>query len=302
MKLTDLSQDLDVYFHVKELETDPAMNRFVPRVYSSIQFDYTRLFEDDFCKYFNGLMLRANNEVSNVFCISFPTPDVLRKILAGASGNDLIFTHHPIDMAVAGAGFLPISPEDLSSLRLKGVSMYSCHAPLDCHTEVSTNVAIVQALRGRIVKEFLPYGNGFAGRIAIINGITPSELLGKGRKIFGVSRAEQKEGHFRTIEKIAIVAGGGDDVDAMAEAESLGAEAYITGEWYTRSVPLDPRDQEWAQENRTACQNFAKNTRMHLFGFSHPATEFLVMKTQMEHHFHMLGLEAVAVPQDDWWR
>jgi len=301
-KLTELTQYLDTYFSMEGLEADPAMKRFVPRAYAGIQYDYTQTFEDDFCMRFNGLMLKADDEIRKVFCISFPTPDVLKKILDEARGKELIFTHHPIDMAVAGAGFLPIAPEDLESLRTRGVSIYSCHTPLDCHHEVGTNSAIIQAFDGQVVDEFLPYGKGFAGRIVTILDTTFPKLLARGKDVFGVDRTEQKEGGFGVIKKIAVLAGGGDDADGIAEAEKLGAHAYITGEWYTRTLPLDPRNQEWAQTNREACQSFAEKSPMHFLGFSHPATEFLVMKTQIVDFFYRLGLEASAVPQDDWWR
>jgi len=88
----------------------------------------------------------------------------------------------------------------------------------------------------------------------------------------------------------------------MAEAEALGADAYITGEWYTRTRPPEESDREWAESNRTACDAYAASSHMALVGFSHAATEYLVMKTQMAPWFQDRGLEVECAEQSDWWR
>jgi putative NIF3 family GTP cyclohydrolase 1 type 2 len=101
---------------------------------------------------------------------------------------------------------------------------------------------------------------------------------------------------------VAIVAGGGDDVEVMEEAERLGADAYITGEWYTRTLPPGESERQWAEGNRAACQAYAASSRMALLGFSHAATEFLVMESQMAPWFRERRLKVECVEQSDWWR
>lgn len=41
---------------------------------------------------------------------------------------------------------------------------------------------------------------------------------------------------------------------------------------------------------------------MALLGFSHAATEFLVMKRQMTGYFRGRGLQVECLEQSDWWR
>jgi len=41
---------------------------------------------------------------------------------------------------------------------------------------------------------------------------------------------------------------------------------------------------------------------MALLGFSHAATEFLVMKEQMAGYFQRRGLQVECLEQSDWWR
>jgi hypothetical protein len=143
--LHQLVQELDTLFFLHEWDSEPAMSRFLPRSYQGMGYDYRALFEADFCRRFNGLMLRSGEVAKQVYCAAFPSPDVLEALLATTGGDALLFLHHPIDMEVAGAGFLPVPPETLERLRAQGVSVYACHAPMDCHDEIGTNASIVQA-------------------------------------------------------------------------------------------------------------------------------------------------------------
>jgi hypothetical protein len=187
-------------------------------------------------------------------------------------------------------------------MKAQGISIYACHAPLDCHDEIGTNASIVEALQVQVEGRFAAYGAGFAGRIGRIGPVGVDELIKKGREIFRVERVEAGGARPAWIRRAAIVAGGGDDVDLMEEAEALGAEAYITGEWYTRTRPGDGSERDWAETNRLACQTYAASSGMALLGFSHAATEFLVMERQMAGLFGGMGLPVECLAQTDWWR
>jgi putative NIF3 family GTP cyclohydrolase 1 type 2 len=274
----------------------------VPRVYQAIDYDHTRILEPDFCARYNGLMLRAVETVRQVYCAAFPSPEVLGKILDSKAGSALLFLHHPVDMEVGGIGFLPIQPGLLKRMQAEGVSAYACHAPLDCHDEIGTSVSIAQAFHARVERSFAPYGNGFAGRIAAVSPVSVAELIARGQEAFGVERVEVGGVEPARITRVAIVAGGGDDVELMEEAEALGAQAYITGEWYTRTVPPEDSERRWAETNRAACQSYAASSGMALLGFSHAASEFLVMRDQMAGWFRRRGLPVECLEQSDWWR
>lgn len=302
MSLDELVRDLDELFSIYDWDEDPAMSRWIPRVYQGIGCDYTKTFEADFCERFNGLMLRSANFVKEVYCAAFPSPEILENLLATTRGSALLFVHHPIDMEVSGVGFLPILPDDLERLRAQGVSIYACHAPMDCHDEIGTNASIVQAFGLQIEQHFARYGNGFAGRIGSIVSTGLDELVERGREIFGVDRVEIGGARPINITKVAIVAGGGDDPELLEEAELSGAHAFITGEWYTRTTPRDERGKEWAEANRAACKAYAEASKMALLGFSHAATEYLVMKSQMADYFKRKGVKVIGLEQSDWWR
>ena len=187
-------------------------------------------------------------------------------------------------------------------MKAQGISIYANHAPLDCHDEIGTTASIAEALGAQVEGSFAPYGSGFAGRIGTIRPVRLEELIARGREVFGVDRVEIGGAKPIAINRVAIVAGGGDDVELMAEAEGLGAQAYITGEWFTRTVPVDESERRWADANRAACQAYAESSRMAMLGFSHAASEYLVMETQMAGFFEGMGLTVECVAQSDWWR
>jgi len=278
------------------------MSRWVPKVYAGIGYDYAAIFEPDFCQRCNGLMLRSGEVLREVYCAAFPTPGVIRELLTRASGDALLFLHHPVDLEVSGVGFLPIPPDCLELLKARGVSIYACHAPMDCHDQIGTTAAIVQAFGVTVERSFAPYGRGFAGRIGVIDELSADALAGKGRRVFGVERTEIGGGRPAAISRVAIVAGGGDEVELFREAQRWGAQAFITGEWYTRTRPRDEEGRRWAQANRAACRAYADSSQMAFLGFSHAASEYLVMRQQMASYFEQQGLRVRCLAQSDWWR
>jgi len=302
MRLDELVRALDTMFTLSAWEPDPAMSHWVPHVYRSIDYDYTNALEPDFCKHFNGLMLRSEDAVAKAYCAAFPTPEILRKVLEESSGGALLFLHHPVDLEVSGVGFLPILPEMLMHFKAQGVSIYTCHAPMDCHETAGTSASIAQAFEVSVEKRFDPYGLGFSGIVGTIGEQTLDRLVERGKQIFGVDRVEIGGARPASITRVAVVAGGADTPRLMTEAEELGAQAYITGEWYPRTSPPDEAGREWAKTNLVACRAFAEQTGMALLGFSHPATEFLVMKRHMAEFFKGYGLPVECLPQSDWWR
>lgn len=262
------------------------------------------MFEKGFCKLFNGLMLKGSPIVKEVFCISFPTPAVLRTILDTMTGNTLIFTHHPIDMITGGKGFIAIDLALLEKLKKRNVSIYSVHAPLDIHQQLGTNSAIVEALSMKVVKSFAPYPKApnYAGRIGTIKPISFERFTGVLKDLFGISKLDIGGTEIAEVRKIAVVAGGADEVQLMEEAQNEGCEVFLTGEWYTRVTPTDKEGIEWAKRNNKECIKFSRETTMSLIAVSHAASEFLVMRTQMKKWLEDFGLRVTAVPQKDWWR
>ena len=95
--------------------------------------------------------------------------------------------------------------------------------------------------------------------------------------------------------KIAIIAGCGDVVSLMKEAEEKGAEAYITGEIHCHI------DNDYADIN-TLIMDYVKETNMSLIGVSHSASEYLVKETLMHDWFkENFDVDVILLPQEKWW-
>jgi putative NIF3 family GTP cyclohydrolase 1 type 2 len=301
-QLQQVCDSLDARFRLPEWPPDPAMSRWVPRVYQGSGFEYTKIFEESFLKQFNGLMLRSSETVSSVFCAAFPSPDVLQRVLDSGVSNSLLFLHHPVDMEAGGAGFLPIPADVIMDLLKKGISIYSCHAPLDCADDVGTNAAIVEALALRIESGFSPYGIGLAGRICTTGPQSLPNFLEMVRRVFRTPKLEIG-GHLHAIiERVAVVAGGGDDMEAMKDADSRGCHVYLSGEWYPRARPSDPNMRAKLQKQAEAFMEFSERTNMTLIAVSHTASEHLVMSTQAGRLFAQYDLPVRDLSPAYCWR
>lgn len=302
MTLDDLVQRLDEKFGLAAWGPDPAMRKWIPRTYGAIQYPYDQVFEQQFCERFNGLMLRSSDNVQKVFCCSFPTPDVISTVIERADRPALIFAHHPVDMEVSGRGFLPIAPDHLEALQTNAISFYAVHAPLDGQDSCGTNSAILQELDLREIEKFVSYGQGYAGRIAEFETPHSLDCLATIRRSFQVPRLEIGGNAPREISRVAVVAGGGDDLDIISEAADRGCDMYLSGEWYFRQKPQDDDVRARFVATNQAIFNLANDARMLLVAVSHAASEFLVMPTQIARYLEGLGLDVECVPQEDWWR
>jgi putative NIF3 family GTP cyclohydrolase 1 type 2 len=281
---------------------DPAMKEWVPRTYDHADYNYEDVFEPAFCVKYNGLMLSAGSVVKHVFCSAFATPDVLNSILRSGITDALLFLHHPLDIEVCGAGFVPIPLSVITKLERRRISIYSCHAPLDCNDQIGTNAAIVQALGVTVEKHYIEYGIGYAGRIGSIERTRTDSLLKKIRELFGISRLEVGGCLNTEVSRIAIVAGGGDELEYLEQAHVSSCDMYLSGEWYPRYTPEDEKGRKRVARVKEEISDFSRNTKMALVGVSHAASEYLVMKTQMKDYFEGKGLPTHPVPQSNWWR
>lgn len=301
--LNDAAAALDRLFHIEDVEQDPAMSRFVPDVYGEAGINWQRYVTPEFAARFNGLMVRGSEQIGHVYAATFPSAEVLDAWLTQARPGDLLITHHPIDCRNGdprGAwdeGFVPISQERLDAITERQLSMYACHAPMDTATEVGTTAAMVEALGGRIEGMLWEYGAGYAGRICRIAPLSTAELHEQLLRTYHLPYLEQEGPHHDRIEVVAVVAGIGDKVNVMEDAERLGAQAYVTGELHVRIEGAYGRT-KFAQ-----VEAFAQRTGMSLFGVSHAASEHLVMETQLPGWFReTLGLEVRPIREKQWWR
>lgn len=297
-KISVLERKLNEQFHLDEYDQDPAFSRFIPMVYDPIGFDWRSRFEPHFVRSFNGLMLKGAEVVKNVFLAVFPTDHVLKRFIEESEEGDLLFMHHPLLMECGdprgkwGRGFIPIKEKWLEQLKKKKLSIYTCHIPMDLNRKIGTNAAIAESLKARAV-DFFFEGYGWVCEIAETN---TEELVEQLLKIFEIPYVDFEGKQITKIQRIAIVAGCGDVVHAMREAEGKGAQAYITGEIHCHI------DNAYGREKFAQIMKYTKETSMSLIGVSHSASEYLVMKTQMKKYIEThFDVQCILLPQEKWW-
>jgi putative NIF3 family GTP cyclohydrolase 1 type 2 len=301
--LDELVNKLDNELNIKSFGKDPAFSRFIPDVYNPLKFDWKSVFENDFTKLFNGLMLKGASEIRSVFLAVFPTDYVLERFIKESNEGDLLFMHHPLLMECGdpngkwGRGFVPIKEEYIKKIKDKNLSVYTCHVPLDYHKQLGTSFAIAKALKGNIVDGFSPNDNG--SNLVLVCNVEETNtdaLEQKLKEIFELPYVDFEGKRLDNIRKIAIVAGCGDKVDWMKEAEKKGVQAYITGEIHCHI------DNEYGKMKYEKMIDYAKNTPMSLIGVSHSASEYLVKKTLIKDWFESnFELNTILIPQEKWW-
>jgi putative NIF3 family GTP cyclohydrolase 1 type 2 len=294
MRTADVAAFLDDFFRVDAFPPDDfaEIDDFC-RDASIPLADYAT---PTFMRRHNGLMLANAYEVQAVYTIVFPSPDVLAEVERRAYGRPaLIFTHHPMDFETSGRGLLPMTESALAGLKEAGLSLYSAHAPLDCHAEVSTSRALAAAIGVPSDGTFAEYHGGHAGVWGTIDEAALDAFVARVSAGCGVEQINVKRNSGR-VSRVAVCAGGAAFPQLMEEAVALGCDTYVTGDYQVR------HGGPWAEEHRPRFDAFVESVPLNLIGASHFATEAVVMYADMPHVFKTLGLEAEFVPQDDPWR
>jgi putative NIF3 family GTP cyclohydrolase 1 type 2 len=153
-----------------------------------------------------------------------------------------------------------------------------------------------KALGATPIDDFFSDDFGSVGAICKIPPTSTDGLIQQLQNIFEIPYVDFEGKVLHSIRTVAIVAGCGDVVERMKEAEAKGAQAYITGEIHCRV------DNDYGRKRYQMMMDYVKTTSMSLIGVSHSASGYLVMKTQMkpwfEHHF---DVDVHLVPQEKWW-
>jgi hypothetical protein len=154
---------------------------------------------------------------------------------------------------------------------------------------------------GQVTERFLPYGWGHAGRLCQIPPTSLDDVVATCRRALDLPYVDlqgprQVDAAKSVIARVAVVAGGGGDVEFYREADRLGADCLIAGE-VTSKI-----DNELGRRRQTEIEDYLPTTNLVAIGLSHAGSEYLVMTEIapfMERH---LGTPAEAIPESNWWR
>jgi putative NIF3 family GTP cyclohydrolase 1 type 2 len=284
VRLDDLVRELDAYFRVADVENDDWSPAF-ENVYSTPYWrDYV---EPGYEGKWNGLMVRGVDEVERVATCVFPSDS----IIAGLKPGTLLFSEHPLDFADE-PGFLPLARESLAALKEQTCGFFHAHAPLDMHPEVSPSRLCAEGVGLDALEEYYPIADGLPGGAAIVgnSGLSLEAVaeafrvyLGPEIKVHVITRPRNEAG------RVAVVAGGGADVDILQASIDRGCQTYVTGNAAT-NCRLD-----WVQEKVRAFRQLADKADVALIDAMHYGME-KPPQLAMVSWFRRLGLPAEFVP------
>ncbi len=193
--------------------------------------DFNEYISDNFKKRYMGILLDNSQEINSVYTAVFPSNNVLNKILELGKEDILLVTHHPMIWDIRNTPvFLDINLKLLPKLKEQKISIYTIHVPLDKNGEYSTTINLAKALEITPEGEFYEYYGVKVGIYGKTDLKTPEELADKLSSRVGHKTKLWKYGSDEIQDqKVALISGGGNEIDIIQEILDLGINTYITG-------------------------------------------------------------------------
>jgi len=251
MNAKELYQKLDEDFELELCKDDWS------------RMDYNEYISDNFKNRYMGVLLDNSINIKSVYTAVFPSDLVLDKILKSGKKNVLLVTHHPMvwDIRKAPQIFTDINPRFLPILKERQISIYTIHVPLDKNSKYSTTTNLAKVLDIVPEGEFYEYFGVKVGLYGKTELSTIEKLAEKFRSVVGHKIKLWKYGYNEIKgNNVALVAGGGNEIDIIQEILDLGINTYITGVTLLNDYSKPTHD-------------FEKNHKINLIGGTHYSTE-----------------------------
>lgn len=210
-----------------------------------------------------GLVCDFTNEINKVYTAVFPSPKVMQKILDDNIQDALLFVHHPSiwDIRKAPDVFQQMDRTLLQQFKDRKISIYNLHVPLDNYGKYSTSVTLAKALGIKPKKPFAPYFGSLCGVFGKTNLTTIQELRKRFQESVGHKVSLYAYGDKKIKNgTIAVIAGGGNDVEMLEEIAKAGVNTFVTG------ITAKNAHSQKAHQ-------FAKEHRINILGGTHYSTE-----------------------------
>ncbi|MCU0856828.1 MAG: Nif3-like dinuclear metal center hexameric protein [Pontiellaceae bacterium] len=257
MNIKDIARLLDQEFRVAET-ADPGMIKYALN-------DTSRdLVSSAFRERKTGLMFEFADDVDIVFCTTFLTHETVDAVLDKLTGSSLVFTHHPFDYHEDERGMSAVSDELVQRLRKHGVAVYAIHAPLDVGLKISVSQSLASRLSLFEPKPFCATLGGHLGVYGRMATDTVADIALSLGTALGLGTVDLFD-NGGPVGLTAVVAGGGDQLDIMKEAQELGCTTYITGTAVHRWELMTNANQEF--------RDYARESGINLLGGTHYNTE-----------------------------
>jgi putative NIF3 family GTP cyclohydrolase 1 type 2 len=243
--------------------------------------NFNEYFSENFKERYMGIVLDNSEKIERVYTAVFPSDKVLREILEFGVMDTLIVTHHPMIWDIRKSNiFSNINIELLPLLKEKRISLYTMHVPLDKNGKYSTSVNLAKALDIKIEGEFFEY---FGVKVAVYgktNLKTPEELANKLSEVVGHRIKLWKYGGNEIKNNtVALVGGGGNDMDVVKGLKELNINTFLTG------VTV-------LNEFSKKVHKFEKDNSINLIGGTHYSTEKFACISLCD-YFNILNLPCI---------
>jgi len=227
-----------------------------------------------------GLICDFTDEVNKVYTAVFPSNRVLTRVLDDNVTNAMIFLPHPADWDLSkdpNTAFYQMNTALLEQLKERRISLFNFHYPLDNYGEYSNSKTLAEALDIIIEKPFAEFSGALCGVIGTTNCKDVHELNNKYSQVVGHKTKLYQYGDSNvTNNRVAIVAGGGNDSDVVNEVIKNGVNVLISGLSLCNSYSLNAHELEKAH-------------KINLLGGTHYSSEKFGCIAMCE-YFNKLGL------------
>jgi putative NIF3 family GTP cyclohydrolase 1 type 2 len=236
---------------------------------------------DNFKKRSMGLVCDFATEINKVYTAVFPSKKVMQRILDDGIQDAMLFVHHPSiwDIRKAPEIFQQMDRDLLQQFKDRKISIYNLHVPLDNFGEYSTSVTLAKALGIKTEKPFAPYFGSMCGVFGKTDISTVQDLRKKIQEAVGHEISLYNYGDNKIKSKtVAVVAGGGNDIDILKDITKAGVNTFVTG--------ITAKN-----EHSKEAHDFAEKNKINILGGTHYSTEKFACISMVD-YFKKVGLSS----------
>jgi putative NIF3 family GTP cyclohydrolase 1 type 2 len=225
-----------------------------------------------------GLVCGFAQDIGRVYTAVFPSDAVMEQIM---EDNSMLFLHHPAVWDYRGSDrrWFEMSDKWAEICKERRISIYSLHVPLDYFGDFSTSASLAREMGLEIVEPFCEYRGGLAGVICRTKSPTMADLrevyastVGHGVSLYPYGEQAIRGG------VVAVVAGGGNDMDVLPQVHEKGVNVLITG-------------LSMHNARTTPVHQYEKDNRINLLGGTHYSSEKFACINICK-YFRKLGIPA----------
>jgi len=245
-----------------------------------IEEGYGEFLSENFKKRAMGVVCENSEKVNKVYTAVFPEDKVMQKILDDGAHDAMLFLHHPLvwDIEKSPDVFYAPKKKYLEEFKERNISIYVLHVPLDNYGEYSTSCTLAEAVGVKCEKAFARYSGSLAGVVGSSDFENLEDLKNSFEKAVGHGVVLYDYGNGVGDGRVAVVAGGGNDLDILKEVVENGVSVFVTG--------------ISAKNNHSKkAHDYAESKGVSILGGTHYSTERFACE-KMCKYFEKLGLDS----------